>query len=96
MQGRPNNVKPTFALAPVAPWERVGIDFIGPLPVTEKGNHYIITAINYFTRWSEAKAVPHATAEQAVEFLYENIICRYGLVKYFHTNRGTYFNNELM
>ena len=96
MQGRPNNTEPTFALAPVVPWERVGVDFIGPLPVTDKGNRYIITAIDYFPRWPEAKAVSNATAETAVEFLYEEIICRYGLVKYFHTDRGTHFNNELM
>src|ERR1044071_7460079 len=84
MRRGPDHTEPTFSLAPTAPWERVGIDFIGPLPETEKGNKYIITAINYFTKWPEARAVPAATAQVAVEFLYEEIVCRYGLVKYFH------------
>src|ERR1044071_8915068 len=96
MRSKPNNTEPMFALAPTTLWERVGIDFIGPFPKTEKGNRYIITAIDYFTRWPEAKAVPYATVKQAIEFLYEEIICRYGLVKYFHTDRGTHFNNKLM
>ena len=96
MRRGPDHSEPTFTLAPTAPWERVGIDFIGPLPETEKGNKYIITAIDYFTKWPEAKAVLAATAQVAIEFLYEEVICRYGLVKYFHTDRGTHFNNELM
>ena len=40
--------------------------------------------------------MPAVTAQVAVEFLYEEIVCHYGLVKYFHTDRGTHFNNELM
>ena len=96
MQSKPNNEEPTFTLAPTVPWERVEIDFIRPLLVTEKGNRYIITVIDYFTRWPQAKAVPNANTETAIEFLYEDIICRYGLVKCFHTDREIYFNNELM
>src|ERR1044072_779532 len=50
---------PTSAL-----WERVGIDFVGPFPETRQGNKYIITAIDYFTRWPEARAVPAATSKE--------------------------------
>src|SRR5688572_3427349 len=38
-------------IEPTAPWERVGIDFVGPFNITDSGNRYIITAIDYFTRW---------------------------------------------
>src|ERR1043165_9910835 len=46
-----------------APWERVGIDFVGPFPETNQGNKYIITAIDYFTRWPEARAVQRTDAQ---------------------------------
>src|ERR1044072_103198 len=96
MQRGSDHIESSFTLAPTAPWERVGIDFIEPLSETEKGNKYIITAIDYFTKWPEAKAVSAAIAQIAVRCLYEKIICRYGLVKFFYMDRGIHFNNELM
>ncbi|CAB4438752.1 unnamed protein product [Rhizophagus irregularis] len=68
-------------LHPIAvhgPFYQVGIDFVGPLPITSQGNKYIIVAIDYMTKWPEAKAVPVATAEETSQFIYEDIICRHG------------------
>jgi transposase InsO family protein len=66
------------------------------MPITLKGNRYIITAMDYFTRWPEAKAVPAATAFEAAKFIYEDIICRHGIVDIIHSDQGTHFNNELI
>ena len=33
---------------------QVGIDLIGPLPLTENGNRYIVTLADYFLKWSVA------------------------------------------
>ena len=44
-------------------FERIGIDLVGPLPITKQNNHYIIVATDYLTRWLEAKAVPDTGAE---------------------------------
>src|SRR5687768_17804484 len=41
-------------------------------------NRYIIVAMDYFTRWPEAKAVRSANSEKVANFIYENIICRFG------------------
>jgi len=41
--------------------QRWGIDLIGLLPKTQRGNRWIITAIDYATGWPVAKAVPNAT-----------------------------------
>ena len=37
-----------------APMERVAVDVVGPLPRSEKGNRYVLSAIDYFTKWPEA------------------------------------------
>src|SRR5215208_1624765 len=66
------------------------------MPITEKGNRYVITAIDYFTRFPEARAVPRATAQEAAKFIYEEIICRHGIVDIIHSDQGTHFNNELI
>jgi integrase-like protein len=57
-----------------SPFYQIGIDFVGPLPRTAQGNRYIIVAMDYLTKWPEAKPVPVATAEQVATFLYDDII----------------------
>src|SRR5213078_1495259 len=57
------------------PFERIGIDFIGPLERTKRRNRYILVVTDYLTKWSEAKAMKEATAENVVKFIYERIIC---------------------
>lgn len=58
----------------LAPLSRWGIDFIGPLPPTEKGNKWIIVAIDHVTRWPVAKAMAEATAENVAQFIYSDIM----------------------
>ena len=62
----------------IQPFQRWGIDLIGVLPKTAKGNRWIITAIDYATGWPVAKAVPRATEEVIADFLYEEIYMHYG------------------
>jgi hypothetical protein len=77
-------------------FERIGVDFVGPLPRTKEGNKYICVATEYLTKWPEAIAMKEATAEKVVEFIYKKIICRYGCPKIILTDRGTHFRNQLV
>jgi len=45
-----------------APWDTLAIDFLGPLPVTERGNRYIMVATDHFTKYVEVIAVPTLSA----------------------------------
>jgi Integrase zinc binding domain/Integrase core domain len=78
------------------PFYQIGIDFVGPLPQTSQGNKYIIVAMDYLTKWPEARAVPRATAEETTKFIYEEIICRHGCPQKILTDRGTHFKNQLV
>jgi len=78
------------------PFYQIGIDFVGPLPITERGNHYIIVAMDYLTKWPEVKPVPSATAEQVSNFLYEDIICRHGCPNRILSDQGTHFKNKMI
>ena len=44
----------TPELHPVPVKAHIGIDFVGPLPTTLKGNRYILTISNYFSKFAEA------------------------------------------
>lgn len=68
------------------------LDFIGPIsPPSSKDQRYIITAIEYFTKWGEAMAVRQQNGEVVAQFLKENIICRFGLPQKVVTDNGTPF-----
>ncbi len=41
-----------------APMERIAMDFLGPLKPPENGNKYILVVSDYFTKWTEAFALP--------------------------------------
>src|SRR6266542_4833301 len=77
-------------------FNRWGVDVVGPLPITPKGNRYIIVAVEYLSKWQEAKVVTEANALSISNFLYQNIICRFGCFTHLHTDRGTEFVNEIV
>ena len=39
------------------PMKMLALDFVGPLPETERGNRYILVITDYFTKWAEAFAL---------------------------------------
>ncbi|KAH9273061.1 hypothetical protein BASA83_004636 [Batrachochytrium salamandrivorans] len=59
--------QPIRPVPPVAlPFERWGIDFYGPMAETKSGNKYLITCIDYATRWIIAKPVKDMTEVEDV------------------------------
>nr|GEW84178.1 hypothetical protein [Tanacetum cinerariifolium] len=53
-----------------------GIDFMGPFP-SSKGNKYILVAVDYLSKWVEAKALPTNDARVVVKFL-KSLFSRFG------------------
>ena len=76
-------------------FERVRIDLVGPLPVTDLNNRYIIVATDYLTRWPEARPVPDASAYTLAKFIFEEIICRHGTPKILLSDQGQNFISEI-
>lgn len=58
---------------PTQPFEIVGVDAVGPLPVTKEGNRYLLVAIDLLTRWPIAAAVPDITVESTIDFLMNHL-----------------------
>ena len=72
-----------------------GIDFMGPFP-SSFGNEYIILAVDYVSKWVEAKATRTNDARVVVDFLRANIFARFGTPKAIISDRGTHFCNRIM
>jgi transposase InsO family protein len=79
-----------------APFDKIGIDIKGPLPLTTKRNRYLVVAMDYFTKWPEARAISDAKTETIAKFIFEDIICRHGVPKEILSDRGINFNNALI
>ena len=89
-----NNIKRTIKVNNI--FERWGIDVVGPLILTEQGNRYIIVAMEYFTRWPEARPMKTANSIDTATFIYEEIICRFEAPKVIQSDQGTHFVNEVL
>ncbi|CAM8889844.1 unnamed protein product [Rhodiola kirilowii] len=72
-----------------------GIDFMGPFPIS-CGFAYILVAVDYVSKWVEAKATRCDDAKTVVDFLRANIFCRYGVPKAIISDQGTNFCNRMM
>ena len=77
------------------PFEKVGIDLLGPFPLSHKGNKMIIVAVDYLTKWVELKAMPTGKAEDVAEFFVNQIFLRHGDPERIITDQGKFFVAEL-
>ena len=78
------------------PWQKVAVDLVGPLPLTARGNKWILVLTDHFTRWQDALPIPDATAPMVAEVLDSRVFCYFGLPEEIHSDRGSQFEGDLM
>ncbi len=64
------------------------LDTIGPLPKTKSNNKYVLMAIDHYSKWWEAKLVKEHTTKTTTKILEEEIISRFGVLKYVFIDNG--------
>ncbi|XP_064472919.1 uncharacterized protein LOC135387751 [Ornithodoros turicata] len=78
------------------PFQRVPVDIVGPIsPATAKGNQYILTMVDYATRYPDAVALPSITTERVAEGLVE-MFTRTGIPREILSDRGPAFVSDAM
>ncbi|UYV72285.1 K02A2.6-like, partial [Cordylochernes scorpioides] len=78
-----------------APVERIAIDIMGPLPRSDKGNRYILVAMDYFTKWPEAFPLADQEAETVAETFISQFFSRFGVPMQIHTDQRRNFESRL-
>ncbi|XP_057537987.1 uncharacterized protein LOC130815514 [Amaranthus tricolor] len=78
-------------LQAVLPFDKWGMDLLGPFPPAKGQRKFIIVAIDYFTKYVEAEALSSITDKQVCQFLWRNIITRYGIPRVIITDNGRQF-----
>ena len=95
-QGKSRRKEPLHPIKIGQAFERIGIDLVGPLPITTLKNRYIIVATDYLTRWPEAQAVPNASAATLAQFIFTEIVCRHGIPKIILSDQGPNFRSDML
>jgi ribonuclease HI len=57
------------------PLQHLGLDIVGPLPMAQGNLKFTFVAVEYFTKWIEARAVSTITSKTAQKLFWQNIVC---------------------
>ncbi|OMH80458.1 Retrovirus-related Pol polyprotein from transposon, partial [Zancudomyces culisetae] len=89
---RNNEMQPIYSHKPFG---IIGLDAVGPIsPPSTNGNRYILTGIDYFTRWPLAEAVENIRSDTIINFIVTHIVQNFGTPDQIITDRGPGFISE--
>ena len=86
---RPNK---THLVKSTQPFEKLSIDFKGPLPSVSK-NKYLLTIIDEYSRFPYAFACADMTASSVIKCLVQ-LFSIFGMPQYIHSDRGPQFMSQ--
>lgn len=65
------------------------LDIIGKIPTTTGGMNYVLLTTNFHIKWVEAQVYGSIEANEAVQFLWRNIVCYFGIPRDIVTDNET-------
>ena len=92
----PKQRAPLGSLQAGYPMQIVSVDILGPLPMTETGNSYILVVGDHFTKWMEAYSIPNQEAKTVANKLIDEFFCRYSTPEQLHSDQGAQFQSNLV
>ncbi|KAM1656066.1 hypothetical protein ACFX2K_008255 [Malus domestica] len=87
----PEPLTPMISPWPFAQW---GLDLIGPMPAGKGKVCYTVVAVDYFTKWAEVEPLATITEAKIEDFVWKNILCRFGIPNAIVTDNGQQFDNK--
>lgn len=95
MKRRPDMDQRHTLVSPVEgfPFQRVCIDFVGPLTPSSSGKKFILTVRDTFTKWLEAYPLRQANATAVAKVLESQFFCRFGIPDSIHSDQGAQFTS---
>ena len=96
LRGGPPRQVPLQPMVAGAAFERISIDITGKHPRSRRGNEYILTLIDHFSKWSEAFAIRDHTATTVARILVTEVFTRFGCPRQILSDQGPEFQSELL
>jgi IS30 family transposase len=84
----------TKLIAHTWPLQRWGLDIVGPLPSAQGNLKFTFVAVEYFTKWIEARAVSTITSKTAQKLFWKNIVCHFGVPSELTVDNGKQFDSQ--
>ena len=81
---KPASLQPVLASRP---WEMVAVDIL-KVPVSSRGNQYVLVVQDYFSKWPFACALPDQKADTIVRILKDNVFSLVGPPEKLHSDQG--------
>jgi transposase InsO family protein len=78
------------------PFEYIHVDHVGPLPVTQGGNEYILMVVDRASGYVIAIPVANVTAVTTAKALWDFVFCKHGIPRRIISDRGPAFKNGLV
>ena len=69
---------------------------MGPLPLSSTGNRYIVVITDLFSKWVETFPVKATDTETLATLMVNEVICRFGVPHYIHSDQGANLTSNLM
>ena len=91
----PTRMAPMQVVRSGYPMERIALDILEELPVSEDGNKYIPVISDYFTKWTESFAMPNMEARTCAKILVQEVVSRFGVPNKIHSDQGNQFESNL-
>ena len=78
------------------PFSRIAVDIVGPIvPSANDKSRYILTIVDFATRWPEAVPLRDIEASTVAEAMFE-VMCRVGIPREVLSDRGSQFTSGMM
>ena len=77
------------------PFTQWGIDIVRKLPTTLAQKKLLLVATNYFSKWVEAEAFASVKDKDVVQFVWKNIIYKFGMPQLIVTDNGPQFDSRV-
>jgi Integrase zinc binding domain/Integrase core domain len=91
---KPVTMAPNASVKPDGPFKVWSIDLAGPFPPDQDGCCYAIVAVDVFSKWVEIGKLPSKHAWRTAEWVFSEIVCRWGKPSAIRMDNGSEWKGE--
>ena len=92
----PRNRAQLTSIKPGYPLQLVAMDILGPLPESNNRNLHVLVVADYFTRWTEAYALPNQEADTVAHKFVNEFFFRFSLPEQLYSDQGRQFESTVI
>lgn len=96
---KPTNMNQTALMGeyrdPREPFRMMALDYMGPLPLTKRGNRFMLVIVDVFSKYVFIKPLKQQSAKATVDFMKNEIFLRFGVPEVIISDNGPQLRSEI-